>query len=214
VKVNNRKVKKFKGGGMDASQADFGGNTPGPGDTGGEGGYSQKSTNQFGGVGSSPTSTGGPNQVQARTGPVQVPTIGPLTYAFNKISKSLYNKKNLEEQKKEDVLGGEMLTTGKRTTPTMTRDGGDGGQRKDPMILPQVAVKPTVPIPLQKVTPRKFAFELKRGGLSGGVKSGPPPKRGPNPQGMKKGGMVCPHRPDGIRGQGAAIKGFKFTGVK
>jgi hypothetical protein len=107
-----------------------------------------------------------------------------------------------------------MLTTGKRTTPTMTRDGGDGGQRKDPMILPQVAVKPTVPIPLQKVTPRKFAFELKRGGLSGGVKSGPPPKRGPNPQGMKKGGMVCPHRPDGIRGQGAAIKGFKFTGVK
>ena len=28
------------------------------------------------------------------------------------------------------------------------------------------------------------------------------------------GEMVCPHRPDGIRGAGAAIKGMKFTGVK
>ena len=26
--------------------------------------------------------------------------------------------------------------------------------------------------------------------------------------------MSCPHRPDGIRGMGAAIKGSKFIGVK
>jgi len=149
--------------------------------------------------------------VTARKSPPQLPVIGPTTYLANKMIQGFYNAKNLKEQKKEDVLGGEMLTTGKRTTTTMTRDSDQG---KDPMILPKVAVKPTFPIPLQKVTPRKFAFELKRGGLSGGVKSGPPPKRGPNPQGMKKGGMACPHRPDGIRGQGAAIKGFKFTGVK
>jgi hypothetical protein len=32
---------------------------------------------------------------------------------------------------------------------------------------------------------------------------------------FKDGGeMVCPHRPDGVRGAGAAIKGMKFTGVK
>ena len=56
---------------------------------------------------------------------------------------------------------------------------------------------------------------------SGGVSSGPPPKRGPNPQvppiKMKSGkmnDMSCPHRPDGIRGMGAAIKGSKFIGVK
>ena len=56
---------------------------------------------------------------------------------------------------------------------------------------------------------------------SGGVSSGPPPKRGPNPQvppiKMKSGkmnNMTCPHRPDGIRGMGAAIKGHKFIGVK
>ena len=59
---------------------------------------------------------------------------------------------------------------------------------------------------------------------SGGVSSGPPPKRGPNPQvppiKMREGKMTkkykmsCPHRPDGIRGMGAAIKGHKFIGVK
>ena len=59
---------------------------------------------------------------------------------------------------------------------------------------------------------------------SGGVSSGPPPLRGPNPQvppvKMRNGKMTnkykmsCPHRPDGIRGMGAAIKGHKFIGVK
>jgi len=33
--------------------------------------------------------------------------------------------------------------------------------------------------------------------------------------GKRLGGeMSCPHRPDGIKGQGAAIKGSKFSGVK
>jgi hypothetical protein len=122
-----RKVLKARGG-KDASQADFGGGTPGPGDTGGEGGYTQKSTNQFGAVGSSPTSTGGPNVPQARTGPAKLPVIGPFTYAFNKVSKSLYNKKNLEEQKKEDVLGGEMLTTAPKQTQQATIGGNDNNR--------------------------------------------------------------------------------------
>jgi len=30
----------------------------------------------------------------------------------------------------------------------------------------------------------------------------------------KKSKMSCPHRPDGIRGMGAALRGHKFTGVK
>ncbi len=54
---------------------------------------------------------------------------------------------------------------------------------------------------------------------SGGVRFGPPPKRGPNPLvppvKLKTGGRgTCPHRPDGIKGVGKAIKGFKFIGVK
>jgi len=33
--------------------------------------------------------------------------------------------------------------------------------------------------------------------------------------GKKSGGMMsCPHRPDGVRGVGAAIKGTKFSGLK
>ena len=54
-----------------------------------------------------------------------------MSYAFNKISKSLYNTKNLKDQKDVDVLGGEMLTTGTRTTGDVTsRDGGGDGRRQ------------------------------------------------------------------------------------
>jgi len=63
------------------------------------------------------------NQVTARSGPIQVPVIGPLSYAFNKISTGLYNAKNLKEARKDDILGGEMLTTGQKTTGTATIGG-------------------------------------------------------------------------------------------
>jgi len=56
------------------------------------------------------------NQVTAKSGPIQVPVIGPLSYGFNKISTGLYNAKNLKEARKDDILGGEMLTTGQKTT--------------------------------------------------------------------------------------------------
>lgn len=161
------KVLKARGG-MDASRSDFGGGTPGPGDTGGAGGYG-RDTSQFGAKGSSPTSTGGGRDtrtttVTAKKGPPRVPVIGPVSFVANKVLESMYHSKNLKEQKKEDVLGGEMLTTGRRTTTTPTRDGGDGGQK--PIILPtKVASTSTVPIPLMKVQPKTFDFEYKDGGL-------------------------------------------------
>ena len=125
-------VKKFAGGGMDASQPDFGVSTPSPGDTGGAGGF-DGSTRQFGQVGSSPTSTGGPNaQIQARTGPAQLPPIGPLSIGFNLISKSLYNRKNLKEAREEDVLGGEMLTTGQKKVAQATLDRGNNNMQLCP----------------------------------------------------------------------------------
>ena len=51
---------------------------------------------------------------------------------------------------------------------------------------------------------------MKSGGLSGGKRFGPPPKKGPNPHGK------CPFRPDGNRGVGAVEKGrgVKFIGTK
>ena len=47
----------------------------------------------------------------------------------------------------------------------------------------------------------KSPFEFESGGLTKTV----PPKRGPNPQGLKKGGTA--------RGKGAAIRGTKFSGI-
>ena len=49
-------------------------------------------------------------------------------------------------------------------------------------------------------------------GLSGGVKSGPPPKRGPKPQGLKNGG--CPHREMGAKSDIKGIKNIQVTGKK
>ena len=47
-------------------------------------------------------------------------------------------------------------------------------------------------------------------GLSGGVKSGPPPKSGPNPQGLKLGG--CPHREPGAKSDIKGIKNIQVSG--
>ena len=46
-------------------------------------------------------------------------------------------------------------------------------------------------------------MEKNKKGLSGGVRYGPPPERGPNPQGLKNGG--CPHREIGAKSD---IKGI------
>ena len=51
-----------------------------------------------------------------------------------------------------------------------------------------------------------------RKGLSGGVKYGPPPKKGPNPQGLKMGG--CPHREPGAKSDIQGIKNIQVTGKK
>ena len=49
-------------------------------------------------------------------------------------------------------------------------------------------------------------------GLSGGIKSGPPPKSGPNPQGLKAGG--CPHREPGAKSDIKGIKNIQISGKK
>jgi len=174
-----RKVTKARGG-MDASQPDFGGGTPGPGDTGGEGGYTPQSTSQFGQEGSSPSSTGGPNKVEARKGPIEInmpqslrylfPTTSAAIYGFNKLNKSLYNQRNLREQRKKDVLGGEMLTT-RRSKPLISSgDGGDGQIIKKPTIPGPVAInQPILPLSQRRtasVSPTgRFNYALKKGGM-------------------------------------------------
>ena len=65
-------------------------------------------------------SDGDPRKVTPNKGPVQLPTIGPLTAGFNAISKNIYNAKNLKDARKDDLLGGEMLTTGQNKTKQAT----------------------------------------------------------------------------------------------
>ena len=156
-------VKKLSvGGGADMGAS---AEAPGPGDTGGAGGF-DKDTSQFGAKGSSPTSTGGgKNTVTARKGPARVPVIGPTTYLANKFLQARYNKKNLKEQRKEDVLGGEMLTQGKKTTQTSMGGGRDSGRQPIQLTQTKVTSTSTVPIPLMKVKPKTFDFEYKDGGL-------------------------------------------------
>ena len=109
-------------------------------------------------------------------------------------------------------------------TPEMTPDRGGSPTSVPPPTA--VAAKPVTAVP-KPFKPYFMGFDFqkpidetkqrrlptssfKQGGLSGGKRFGPPPKKGPNPHG------ICPHRKDGIRGVGAVEKGrgVKFVGVK
>ena len=108
----------------------------------------------------------------------------------------------------------------RKTKKPITKIGNGNQNNNPPIIASALPTTPTKPIDPLLIKPKDNFFNF-RAYNSGGVSSGPPPKRGPNPQvppiKMKKGkmnSMTCPHRPDGIRGMGAAIKGSKFIGVK
>ena len=109
-----------------------------------------------------------------------------------------------------------------KTTNTQTED----RTGPEPVAQPVKAAKPITAVP-KPFKPYFMGFDFqkpmdankqrrlptatfKSGGLSGGKKFGPPPKKGPNPHG------ICPHRKDGIRGVGAVERGrgVKFVGVK
>ena len=197
---NSGKLKKVikARGGKDASQADFGDTSTTGGDDnrekyGAKGQYTQTRSTKVGG---DKTKT-----VTVRTGPKYIDTrplgiFTPVTYqvgatAFNKLSKSLYDTKNLKEQRDIDVLGGEMLTTGP-TGPKGPKDKDGQGPRRVQPIQPIAATKP---IDKSLISPKDNFFNFvayKVGGLSGGVSYGPPPKKGPNsrvpPVKMKRGG--------------------------
>jgi len=110
------KIIKLKGGGMDMGNKSNQAQSAAMGNTS----VGRRDSN-LGGKTSTMSGSGNvlnnqTNQVTAKSGPIQVPVIGPLSYGFNKISTGLYNAKNLKEARKDDILGGEMLTTGQKTT--------------------------------------------------------------------------------------------------
>ena len=109
---------------------------------------------------------------------------------------------------------------------------GFGGPPKNMMdagpktpLCPDGTMPPCPPVATTPTTPQQNQFLGNfKAYNSGGVSKGPPPLRGPNPQvppvKMRNGKltksykMSCPHRPDGIRGVGASLRGHKFIGVK
>ena len=94
---------------------------------------------------------------QVQSGPVQVPTIGPLSYAFNKISKSLYDRKNLKEARKDDILGGEMLTTGQKKVSMPSAQGeGEGANQLCPDGTPPPCKRPVTQIKQPVKKPNNF----------------------------------------------------------
>ena len=167
--------------------------------------------------------TTGPETVTVNPGPRKVPTIGPLSWGINQVLKSSWQSKNQKTAREEDLLGGEMQTTGNVETGPAGGDGDGGGQKNkkcpDGSNPPckTTAKKTTKSKPVVKPVQQfdyfraykkgKMIKKLNRGGENkgGGVRYGPPPLRGPNPQ-------VPPVKFS--RGGGAAIRGLKFTGVK
>jgi len=206
-----RKLRVLKAkGGADAAKDDFKtpsqAFTPSPGDTGGEGG-NVTNTNT--------TNTTGSNNVTTSKKGFKIPIVGPVTLGINllqniikpKTAKHPFSANTIKQTKTKPPMGG----------------GGGGGETQ---LCPDGTMPPCKTTPINKPNqPNKSNFlDNFQAYNSGGISYGPPPERGPNPQvppvKMRNGKMTksykmsCPHRPDGIRGVGAAIKGHKFIGVK
>jgi len=244
-----RKIRKYRGGGMDAGGSKSPGKgtfksptkayEPPPGEKGGPG-Y----------VGPSSTGSNIKNKVVAAGNTTKRVSLGVLPFTpFGIAIKGLTAVENARRAKRAK---GEYVFSSKKVLP-INRDfykvegrplntkigspdepymkaAGIIGFKKfgnpdngKPKLCPDGTMPPCVSKPIaapkNKFDPKSF-FDFKAYN-SGGVSSGPPPKKGPNsqvpPVKMKKGKMnkmSCPHRPDGIRGMGAAIKGHKFIGVK
>ena len=218
-------IKKSKGGGFDY-EGDAYGTTPSASfsqvDTGDLGSESanvsalRKATGQ----GSSPSSkniTTGTSAINlAGKAIFDVTGLGYAVNTVKNIGKNIQNQQKLTQQKKVDVLGGEMLTTKGMRRPYAPPPISDNGGSDPIQPLLKKPIKPVKKTTESFSTSGFFPFKAYK---SGGVRFGPPPKRGPNPLvppvKMKTGGRgTCPHRPDGIKGVGKAIKGFKFIGVK
>ena len=199
-------------GGADASKDDFKTPSSSPFSAGYSG---AKSAVQTGRVSSNGGNVGGNNQKSVSTKKsFGVPIIGPITAGINLVQ-------NLMNRPKKHPFSANTIKQTKPKPPmTMGNDGPPQIQKCPDGTMPPCK---TETITANKPNTPNFLSEFKAYN-SGGVSYGPPPKRGPNPQvppvKMREGKMTkkykmsCPHRPDGIRGVGAAIRGHKFIGVK
>ncbi len=204
-----RKIRKYKGGGMDAG----GKKSPGGGT------FKSPSSNKSSTVN---TSNGGGSKIgpvvkdvpfKKPLGTVASTVVGSLGIPFLGTAINFAAKQNYKGRqkfaKKEGLYRDKYKTTGNVLQPNsaegkkyLKKAGfggnapitpiGGGGDNNNSSIIPIAATKPVDPL-LIKPKDNFFNFvAYKVGGLSGGISYGPPPKRGPNPQvppiKMKRGG--------------------------
>ena len=223
-----RKIRKFKGGGMDASKSDFNVPstkfTPSPGDTGGEGG-NVSSTNTVKGGGGSKIFNTIKNKVSGLQ--IQGPSIA-LSLAKQFVFDPLTKANRLRRAKGNMLIGGKKMPitrdyyrTENKPLDVMSKEGIQyqkdaglitdkkpvvgGGDSEAQQKCPDGTFPPCITadkINTNVVKPKNF-FNFKAYN-SGGVSSGPPPKKGPNSQ-------LPPVKLS--RGGGLAIRGTKFKGV-
>ena len=190
-KEMKRKIRKYKGGGMDAAKADFKSPaqafTPSPGDTGGEGGNVTNNNKT--------TNTTGSNNVTTKKKGLNIPIVGPVTLGINVLQK-LIKPKTAEHPFSANTV------KQTKTKPSMGRGGGERPQLCPDGTMPPCKTKPI--IKPNQANKSNFLEGFKAYNKGGGVPYGPPPLRGPNPQ-------VPPIKFS--RGGGSAIRGTKFKGV-
>ena len=143
-------------------------------------------------------------------------TKNPVGAAVNLLSRVFKRKSKPPKGHPETIAKSRI----KRTPPIDRGGDGPGPQMAATSAQAAQPIKPKIPPykpyymgfdfqkPINTETHRPLP--MKSGGLSGGKRFGPPPKKGPDPHGK------CPFRPDGIRGVGAVEKGrgVKFIGTK
>ena len=209
-----RKIRKFKGGGADMGAPER---------------AQERADRGYGSTAGVDRSAVGPGSKFAENTNTQnlstnkksgnIPIIGPVTLGINLVKKMFEPKSYNKSKNLSGVVTHKKIK--KPPIPPIER-GGDNA----PKLCPDGTMPPckTTTTATQATKPTNTFLQNFKAYNSGGVSSGPPPLRGPNPQvppvKMRNGKMTnkykmsCPHRPDGIRGMGAAIKGHKFIGVK
>jgi hypothetical protein len=195
-------VKKFKGGGMDATKPSFKVPAkryePPPGEKGGAGYVKKTSAKKV--VNLNTKAQNFTDNLKANFS--SVPIIGPVTFGINLL-------KNIIKPKSSIKKNGHPFSTNtkKQLIPKPIFGVGGAGKGRSPQLCPDGTMPPCKTTPIVKpnqANKSNFLEGFKAYNKGGGVPYGPPPSRGPNPQ-------VPPVKFS--RGGGSAIRGTKFKGV-
>jgi hypothetical protein len=188
-----RKIRKFRGGGMDRSNKANQAKSASMGNAGSDNRLA--SATDYSGLKNRSQSTNDALSAQRKGARG---SISPSTRTGNRIAASVMNaiipfsgtvfKKAIDSK----AMGYGKTKKQTVTKPPPNLGGGNGGGNQ--MIKPIEATKPIDPL---LIKPKENFFNFvayKVGGLSGGVSYGPPPKKGPNskvpPVKLKKGGKL------------------------